>query len=442
MTFRYIDLFAGIGGFHAALEGFGGQCVFVSEIDADARRVYERNWGASVTRRAGRPVIEGDIIPLTDPSVDHVPEHDLLVAGFPCQPFSKSGQQLGINETRGTLFFNIAKILDAHRPKVVMLENVRNLAGPRHRETWATIIRTLRNLGYAVSDQPSVFSPHFLPPEMGGTPQVRERVFILGTYVGKKEAWRASSIAPTVKRGPVAGWSPRDWDLDRDLLLDELDVPARGSHVLTPDEVAWIDIWNDFVISMLDVRDGVPLPGFPLWADHFEESPSVPRGTPAWKANFLRRNAEFYVAHRDAIDQWMLRHNFLDGVPASRRKLEWQARDAATLWDCAMQMRPSGIRAKKPDYLPALVALTQTSIIGPRRRRLTVGEAMRLQGLPDSYSFGQQPDSLSFKQLGNGVAVGAVQHVLRMHLEQDAVAAEALGYTSVVAGTAESALSA
>ena len=185
VPFTFADLFAGIGGFHASLSAAGGQAVFVSEIDPSASAVYERNWGGHVRPRAGRPLLEGDVIPLTDPTVTHVPDHDVLAAGFPCQPFSKSGFQRGINETRGTLFFNIAKILQERQPRVILLENVRNLAGPRHRDTWATIVRTLRDLGYRVSSTPTVFSPHNLPPELGGTPQVRDRVFILGTLVGR-----------------------------------------------------------------------------------------------------------------------------------------------------------------------------------------------------------------------------------------------------------------
>src|SRR5687768_7548958 len=102
MSFAYVDLFSGIGGFHAMLGSvLGGECWFASEIDPLAKAVYEHNWGTAVS---------GDIVPLTEERMD-VPPHDVLAAGFPCQPFSKSGYQRGINETRGTLFFSIARIL-------------------------------------------------------------------------------------------------------------------------------------------------------------------------------------------------------------------------------------------------------------------------------------------------------------------------------------------
>ena len=163
MAFTFVDLFAGIGGFHGALSALGGQCVFASEIDEDAARVYLRNWGI---------MPEGDITKLANEHVMQVPEHDVLVGGFPCQPFSKSGKQLGMEETRGTLFWNIAQIIKVRKPKIVVLENVRNLAGPRHQHEWQVIIETLRQLGYRVSSKPLVVSPHRIHPDFGGRPQV------------------------------------------------------------------------------------------------------------------------------------------------------------------------------------------------------------------------------------------------------------------------------
>ena len=103
MAFTFIDLFAGIGGFHAALKPLGGECVFVSEIDSAASNIYSKNW-----LRNNKVVMSGDIKELANNIKKGIPNHDVLTAGFPCQPFSKSGNQLGVNEARGTLFYNIS----------------------------------------------------------------------------------------------------------------------------------------------------------------------------------------------------------------------------------------------------------------------------------------------------------------------------------------------
>jgi len=419
--FRFADLFAGIGGFHAALSHAGGRCVYVSEIDEAARGTYQHNWIDGLATSL-QPVVNTDITLATpsEGSVD-VPAHDVLAAGFPCQPFSKSGHQRGMDEARGTLFWNIARVLEDRRPPVVLLENVRNLAGPRHRQEWAVIVQTLREIGYRVSSTPTVFSPHFLPPSLGGTPQIRDRVFILGTYVGPARALEEVDVPPTVARRPVAGWDPQAWDVEWILDEDE-EIPRVERYRLTAEETAWIDTWDDLVQRMWSAR-GIRLPGFPLWGDAWlperaldpEELEFLPR----WKSNILVKNARFYDEHRDVIDDWRKSNPQFRRFPESRRKLEWQAQDHGSLWDTVMHFRPSGIRAKAPTYLPALVAITQTSIIGSRRRRLAPHEAARLQGLPRSFEFANLREASSYKQVGNGVAVGAAWYVLRTHVERD-----------------------
>ncbi|MEG3615571.1 DNA cytosine methyltransferase [Isoptericola haloaureus] len=408
-AFRFIDLFAGIGGFHAALAAYGGECVYAVENDRAAATVYERNWGHAAF---------GDITEDANDSVMKVPPHEVLAAGFPCQPFSKSGAQRGMDETRGTLFWNIAKIIERHHPKVVLLENVRNLAGPRHLHEWQVIIETLGEEGYRVSETPAIFSPHLLPPERGGRPQVRERVFITATYnpAGIDDGL---PVLPVATSGvTVDGWKPKEeWHLE-DLLDDSHNIPGCE---LTKSERLWIDAWDDFVQMMWEEREGRRLPGFPLWADSWKDyREPIAEGTPAWKVSHLTKNYAFYAAHRDAIDSWAEKWGvFTEAFPASRRKLEWQAQDTPRLWDTVMHFRPSGIRAKRPNYLPALVAITQTSIIGPRGRRISPRETARLQGLPDWFDFGAQRHALTYKQMGNGVNVGAVWHILREHVKRD-----------------------
>ena len=473
-AFRFVDLFAGIGGFHAVMKAFGGECVYAVEIDPKAANVYDANWGAHHTRGA-----YGDITEHADADrgIMEVPEHDVLCAGFPCQPFSKSGAQRGMDEARGTLFFNIASIIKAHHPKIVLLENVRNLIGPRHEHEWDVIIRTLREEGYNVSATPAIFSPHLLPKHLGGTPQVRERVFVTATYAPSTVPMQKDGRVDVKAEGPkpvatMADPFPRDpdsesprfvpgakdggWNLLDDGLLDDSHNIAGCD--LTPTETLWIDAWDAFTQLMLE-RTGEPLKGFPYWADSwldFPEAaaamrrppvpayvsetrryaaastaglrlprevtrPHIDRSLPEWKQSHLRRNYDAFESHWRDILAWAWQWGvYTQLFPASRRKLEWQAQDTKSLWHTVMHFRPSGIRAKRPTYLPALVAITQTSIVGPRERRLSPRETARLQGLPDTFVFPDQPASATYRQMGNGVAIGAVQHVFREHVLRDA----------------------
>lgn len=405
MSFTFIDLFAGIGGFHAALSGMGGECVYAVERDPKAALIYELNWGIN-------PL--GDITSDANDERVAVPQHDVLAAGFPCQPFSKSGMQQGMEETRGTLYWNILQIISKRKPALVVLENVRNLAGPRHRHEWQVIIETLAEQSYRVCEIPAIFSPHLLPPDLGGRPQVRERVFIVAVKIDGRRNIDLIDKEPVVTTAPVADWDPQNWDIETHLPLE------RGIKIkevtLSNQEVYWIDAWNEFVETMLLLRNGRRLPGFPLWADSWQlpDSLTIPHGTPKWKKDFLIKNSNFYEEHQDFIDSWISKWGvYTDLFPTSRRKLEWQAQDTASLWDTVMHFRPSGIRAKRATYLPALVAITQTSIIGSKKRRLSTREASRLQSLPEWFDFGDQKPSDTYKQLGNGVNIGAIWYVLK-----------------------------
>ena len=148
MSFRFVDLFAGIGGFHQALEPLGGKLLLASEIDPKAREIYTANF----IKRGDDSKFAHDINDLTKNPKRLIPDHDILAGGFPCQPFSKSGNQKGINETRGTLFWNILKILETKKPKILLLENVQNLIGPKHLRDWRIMVNSMRDLGYRVSD--------------------------------------------------------------------------------------------------------------------------------------------------------------------------------------------------------------------------------------------------------------------------------------------------
>jgi DNA (cytosine-5)-methyltransferase 1 len=166
-TFRFIDLFAGIGGFRIAMQNLGGKCVFTSEWDKEAQRTYRANFGE---------VPFGDIT--KEQTKKFIPDgFDVLCAGFPCQAFSIAGKRGGFEDTRGTLFFDVAEIIKRKQPKAIFLENVKGLRNHNGGKTLATILNVLRNdLGYFVPE------PQVLNAKDFGVPQNRERIFIVGFH--------------------------------------------------------------------------------------------------------------------------------------------------------------------------------------------------------------------------------------------------------------------
>ena len=163
--FRFIDLFAGVGGFHIAASDLGGKCVFASEIHQGLQDLYEANFGI-------KPF--GDI---RDIEIEKIPKHDVLFAGFPCQPFSKAGAQRGRRDVhRGRLIDNVFEIISTHRPTLIVLENVPNILKQREGKYQNDIAGDFESLGYQVKS--IELSPHQL-----GVPQIRKRIYLSHRFV-------------------------------------------------------------------------------------------------------------------------------------------------------------------------------------------------------------------------------------------------------------------
>jgi len=178
-SFTYASLFSGIGGFEQALNQFGGKCVFASEIDKFASKAYETLYGGDV--------LHGDITKIDEKDI---PNHDILTAGTPCQSFSVAGKRKGFDDTRGTLFFDVARVAKEKQPKVVWIENVKGLVNHDKGNTLDTMIQTLNDIGYVI-DFEVLNSKYF------GVPQNRERIFIVAIREDLIEAEPFSEEATT-----------------------------------------------------------------------------------------------------------------------------------------------------------------------------------------------------------------------------------------------------
>lgn len=432
---RFVDLFAGLGGFHKALSMLGHECVFASEIDPELRQIYADNFSKM------SEAIYGDIRDCKH----RVPDHDILCAGFPCQPFSKSGTQKGLKDkTRGTLFHEIVEILERRRPEYVILENVGNFERHDEGRTWQIVRENLEKLGYDVKGTEHVASggTGLLSPHHFGFPHSRERFYVVARQeklpsdcLPKGDRSCATNLADIVQRKTELG--PTD-------------------HIetkLTAQQKDCIDHWNTLLTKLPETR--VELPSFPIWGDEFEATypfekytpfvapltelrkavnghapishvsrekllallPSYARHEvdefPRWKINFIRQNREWFKEHRKYFGKRWLKK--LRDFPPSLRKLEWNCQgEKRDLWSHVLQFRPSGLRVKRYSACPSLVAMTSTQIplLGPEKRFLTRVEGLRLQGFPDNHKV---PGSRSrtFQALGNAVHVGVVTAIAK-----------------------------
>lgn len=377
---RFIDLFCGIGGFRIALENQGGKCVFSSDINEHSQHTYQLNF---------KETPEGDITIIKE---QDIPPHDVLCAGFPCQPFSKGGHRRGFEDVRGTLFFDIARILDFHKPKYILLENVPNLVTHDDGNTYKVIIATLKELGYAVPRTPIILSPDDF-----GIGVLRKRMFIPAVLRahGDEDVFDLDFSDNFAKPGKESIYG----------FVSSKKVPEK--YYISEYEKNILEMWNDFYKGI-----DITVIGYPVWSDEFGQTYDF-SDLPQWKQNFIQKNRELYKRNKKFIDSWKKKYKNLDWVVQTHKKFEWQAgEDCKSIYEGLIQFRPSGVRVKRPDKFSTLVAMNHPQIVGKYLRRLTPDETKKLQSFPDDYKVHPE-DRHALKQLGDSVNIDVVGYVYK-----------------------------
>jgi DNA (cytosine-5)-methyltransferase 1 len=382
---KFIDLFCGIGGFHIALSDLGAKCVLACDIDEKCRDVYEDNFGI-------KP--HNDITKL---ETKDIPPFDILCGGFPCQAFSHAGKQSGFEDTRGTLFRDICRILKDCQPKYFLLENVKNLKGHDGGKTIEVIYKSLQDVGYKTYKEPICLSPHQI-----GVPQHRERVFILGV---RNDTAKEFNDFPAVTSTKTDISSILE---EETIHHKELEIPKKDIDVLNK--------WEEFIQHFK--KEEIKLPTFPLWTYCWGTKEEV-TGLPEFKQRFIKNNQTFYDTHKKFLEKWIKETRVLDGFVGARTKFEWQCgsfKEKDSLWNLLFTFRPSGIRVKRTNYSGALVAMSQIVNVGSRKRKLSPREVARLQSFPDSFKI-HKSNSTAYKQFGNSVNVNVIKHMAKFLLK-------------------------
>lgn len=381
---NFIDLFAGIGGFHQALTSLGHKCVFAAEIDEYAADTYEKNY--NINPRC-------DITKL-DPKT--IPSFEILCAGFPCQSFSVGGKRLGFEDkTKGTLFFDVCRILKECKPKYILLENVKNLTSHNDGKTWEVIKTSLIELGYRINHTPTIISPIDC-----GIPQDRERVYIFGYYDPEHST---EDLNETVELE------------NKNLTLSDIIQGDNDKYKITQYEEDVLNIWNKFVIEMKKRDENI---SFYILPEYFHYDGDY-EGFADWKRKAIPRNIELYNRNKDFLDEWLKEFNEFNFTNVAHKKLEWQSgKYINNIWEGIIQFRQSGIRIRKPISFPTLVAVVQTPIYGPLKRRLSPRECGYLQSFDDSFIICSN-EHQAYKQFGNSVNIEVVKIVTKKLLSLD-----------------------
>lgn len=414
--FTFIDLFAGLGGFHLAGKRIGGKCVFACEINKTLRDIYHKNFAI---------LPHGDIRKIKPLDI---PEHDILFAGFPCQPFSKAGDQRGWGYTlKGSDFWYITKILKHHNTPMFLLENVAHFVRHDSGQTYKKVCEYLSKHGYTIDYRQ--YSPHDF-----GIPQIRERTYM----VGYKDSTRKFCWPEIDKNGFTLS------------IHNVLDKNPSEMKRINLHYIECLETWQSFLNLF---PKSIEPPSFPIWSmefkatypytydslsrvpigilnkskgcfgtsltkmnrsDVYQNVPSYARGNinvfPKWKQDFIAQNREFYRQHKALIDPWLPK---IRKFPPSLQKFEWNCKGGErNIWKYVIQFRASGVRIKRTNTSPSLVAMTTTQvpIVGWEKRYMTVKECARLQSMEELKHF---PDGFAaLKALGNAVNVTVVEKIL------------------------------
>ena len=351
---KFIDLFCGIGGFHQALNKYDSECVLACDIDDKCREVYELNYGIKPEKN------------IKDINEKKIPDFDVLCAGFPCQSFSNGGKKKSLNDSRGTLFEDILRIANEKKPKFMFLENVKHIKKIDNGNTFSYIIKRINETGYYVNNENTIFelSPHNL-----GIPQQRERVIFVCIRNDIYDSNKTIDFKLPNKK----------INLDK---IIEKDTNLTNKYKIPKDIENILNVWDE-MIKIFDVNDTLS-PTILCNEFYRKYTEDELNNIPSLKKEYIKKNKTLYKKYKKYWDKWYENNKEIIQKREIYGKLEWQVgkkKENDSIWNYFIQLRQSGIRVKKTNYFPTLVAIVQTPIYAKEKRYITPRECA-IQSFP------------------------------------------------------------
>lgn len=384
-----------------------------------------------------------------------IPKFDIICAGFPCQPFSNSGKKKAFEDTRGTLFHDIMTLSRAYKPRFMFLENVKHIKKVDKGNVFSTILNCLKEEGYMV--YVNELSPHQL-----GIPQQRERVIfscirkdiwltshednteetmseLFGTELDLGLTGTSINMKKVINSKPMnkndSDYKKEDYKISEELvnvlnawneminhidvgdslsptfLADDLDIDYFETEIVDGTKVVKRNkIVNEVTNRRGEIKQKITY-GNPIVKEEFTD---IYNKFPKWRKDLVFKNKPIYWKYQSKWDEWLTKHRDLLSKKKIYGKLEWQAgpkKENDSIWDYFISIRQSGIRVKRTDYFPTLVAIVQTPIYGKEKREITPRECARLQSFPNNFKC-HKKDHTAYKQFGNAVNVDVVYTIM------------------------------
>ena len=380
---KFIDLFCGIGGFHQALKDLGHKCILACDIDKACREVYKKNYGIEPVNNVK------DIDP------EKLEDFDIICAGFPCQAFSNGGKKLCFEDSRGLLFDEIIRIAKVKKPRFMFLENVKHILKVNNGEVIKYIKQKIDETGY----QLQLFQ---LSPHEYGIPQQRERIYFVCI---RKDIYKENFSLIHEKKKP-----------NFMNFLDTCDKIDK-KYFIDGDVLNCLESWDKIIKKF---KKGEKISPTIMINDYYKfYSKNEFNQFATWRKDYMTKNLTLINKYQKEFDEFYAENNEILTKRNIYGQLDWQCgiiKENDSIFNYFIQVRQSGIRVKKAEYFPTLVAISQIPIYGKEKRYITPRECARLQGFPENFIIDSN-DKNAYKQFGNSVCVENVKNVIESCLK-------------------------